>query len=49
MKLKYKAIKNCIVCNGKGYFTSAMDFVYRCDCFKRTKLYKNRKKEITND
>ncbi|CAK0755112.1 hypothetical protein CCP1ISM_50031 [Azospirillaceae bacterium] len=44
-KLKYKAKKNCILCNGTGYFVSAMDFTYRCDCYKETKVYKNRNKE----
>jgi hypothetical protein len=45
MKIKYKPIKNCLICEGTGYFTSAMDFTIRCDCYKSTLAYKNRNKK----
>ncbi len=44
MKIKYKALRSCVSCNGKGYFTNPFDFTYRCDCYKKTKAYKNRKR-----
>ncbi len=45
MKKKWKAKKNCIICDGKGYFTNPLDFTYRCDCYKETEGYEKMKKE----
>lgn len=45
-KLKYKGLKNCELCDGTGYFISAMDFPTRCNCYKQTKEYKTRNNKV---
>ena len=41
---KWKPLRSCRICGGKGCWTSCFDQDFRCDCFKKTKAWKNRKK-----
>lgn len=46
MKRKWAAIKSCPTCDGTGYFTNPFDVTYRCECYKKTKKYKNRRQDV---
>jgi len=40
---KWKALRGCVECHGTGYWVNCFGVQYRCECYKRTKAWKNRK------
>jgi len=46
MDHKWKAKRDCKCCDGRGFFYNPFDQLYRCDCYKQTKAYKDRNKEF---
>lgn len=45
-RLKYKPLRTCTLCEGTGYWTSCMDITFKCDCYKETKAYKERRRSM---
>jgi hypothetical protein len=37
---KYKALKSCTICGGKGHYTNPFDQQFKCHCHIHTKKYK---------